>query len=283
MVGYMKKTLLFGLLLAVCLNFLDLFAGSRAFLLRTPQFREAARRQFSSSVVNTPKPTSHLFSGYKLTNPSNFSSRYLGNKSNNFFTNTPSSKWRVPSIIATMLVLFETKHLITSSYREIEAMKAHEQIKNEPWTEEKQFAFEEITKKFQHTPKAAEQQKKLKLLQEKAIPLYLIFKRDGAAKFLHEMIAAHDDSEINKSEQLYAYKELFKKFTPEEKNELLASIKEQILNRKNEYEALTTKPGWFWIRRPKTEKFSLDEIGALHIINRELKILNEAKKIIEQS
>lgn len=291
----MKKIFSFLLLIALCANSSDLFASSSrlwaagpiarnlySFLHPTPPTITTVSRSLSTNsaspaTLHIPKSNISLLNGYKYGNAPKFMSNQI--------TNQASKKWPlVPSLIAATLVLFETKHLITSYYREAEATMALKQAKNEPWTEEKQFAFEEITKKFQHTDKGAEQQKQLKILQEKVIPLYLIFKRDGAEKFLHEMLTTYSNREGIKFRNSPEYKDMFKKFTPKEKQDLLSTIEDRILNKENELQELTTEPGWFWTRRPKENgTLSRDEIRAVQDINKELEILKQTKNIIEQS
>lgn len=278
MVSYMKRSILFIFFLLI--NSLEILAGSsRAFLLRTPQFREAMRRQFSSNISNIPKTTS-LLSGSKQIN----SPRFLGNGASNFFTNkSSSSKWKIPSVIAATLVLLETKHLLTSYSREKEITKAVEIIKSKSWDEPRTEEMSEITKKFQHTQKGAEKQAEFKALQEEIIPLYKRFKRDGAEKFIDTIITKYSNPLGDKFRQSLTYRDMFKKFSPEEKDELLSKVENQKLNRENELKELTTEPGWLWGRRQKTA-LSPDEKSAIFNLEREIKILNETTKTVtEQS
>ncbi len=275
----MKNNFLFILLLTACLNFLNLCASSRTFLLHTPQFQGAIRRQLSSNVSYTPKPTS-LLSGYKSSNSPNFTSRFFGKQSSNLFTNKTPIKFSVPKVIAATLVLFETKHLLTSYYREKEIASALEQIKNEPW--EDPSKFQDLTKKRQHTHVGAASQAELKLFQEKAIPLYKTFKGYGSEKFIDEILAKYSDWQGDKFRHSAAYKEIFKKFKPHEKEQLLSIIEEQMLHRKNKLETLITEPGWFWTIRQKTE-FSPAERNSISVLKKEIEILEETKNIIQNS
>jgi hypothetical protein len=279
MADYMKKSISFIFLLLTCVNSLEILAGSsRAFLLRTPQFRKAMRRQFSSNI-SMPKTTS-LLSGSKQIN----SPRFLGNGTTNFFTNKSSSaKWKIPSVIAATLVLLETKHLLTSYSRENEITKAVEKIKNESWAEPQTEELKKITQKFQHTQKGAKKLAEFKTLTKEVIPLYQTFKHDGTEKFIDAIVTKYNNPLGNAFRQSSAYRDMFKKFSPEEKKELLSKVENQKLNKENELKELTTEPGWIWGRRQKTA-LSPDEKNAIFNLEREIKILNEtAKTVADQS
>lgn len=269
----MKKIFSFLLLIAVCLNSLDLFAGSSRLWIAEPAARSLYSRYFSSNraIVPTRPPTSRfptsLLSGYRSAN--------LFRSLSNQAINQTSRKWPVvPSVIAATLVLFETKHLINSYYNETVAKKAAKDPEN--------LDLKSIIELAQNTSKGKEYQHKLKMIQT-ADSLSQILESDGPEKFLYEILTKYRDHEGDKFRHSPEYKDIFKKLAPEEKEKLLETIKEQTFNRENEYEALTTDPGWLWGRRPKTEKLSFDENRAVQHINKELEILNETKNIIERS
>lgn len=273
MVGYMKRNVLFILLLIIGTNSID--AGSSRLWAVRPMLQNLSKR-FSSNVSNVPRATSLL-----STNPSIFSSRSFSKGTNNSFsTNQSLLKLNIPKVIAATLVLFETKHLLTSYYREKEITSALEQVKNEPW--EKDSKFDDITQKFQHTERGKKAQVQLISIQEKAMPLYLIFKNNGPESFLNAIVKNYSDYPGDAFRRSPEYMRMFTKFTPEEKQQLLSTIDEQISNKEKELELLTTEPGWIWGTRQKTA-FSLDEKNIIFTIKKELEILNETKNNLEQS
>lgn len=287
-VGYMKKSISFLMLIVAWTNSLEILAGSsRAFFLRTPQFREAMRRQLSSSTksttpitLNTSKLPTSLVNRYQQTNsPSTF----FSNRTASFFNNTSSTKWKIPSVIAATLVLFEAKHLLTSYSRENDITKAVEKLKSESWDKQPAESMNDIAEKFQHTKKGAEKLAEFKTLTKEVIPLYQTFKQDGAEKFIDAIVTKYNNPLGDAFRQSSAYRYMFKKLSPEKKEDLLSKIEIKKISRENELKELITEPGLLWGRRQKTA-FSPDEKRAIFNLEREIKILNETTKTVtEQS
>lgn len=265
--------------MASSLSLFNLFAGSRSLFLRTPQFQQLMKRQLSlSSKRMAPiKPRS---------NPSSLLSRHKPlnqPKPLSYQTIIQVSQKRpfIPSVIAATLALFWSKDFLARSYNEILVKKAAEQIANGPWTPETASLFPNIATKHQFTEKGKQAKEQLLTLQQKAAPLYNTFKTHGAEQFIQQILTKRNDVMEKRFRNSDEFKNIFKKFTPQEKELLLATIDQQISTKENIIEELTTEPGWFWTKRPRDA--SQEEKRTIHEATEELKILKEIQDIANKS